>query len=459
MYTLIATYVSHRYFAYKTGRYADRKRFNAWQNEQVVRFLHKIVPRSPFYQDHFLNYDLADWQSLPTIDKEIMMGNFSRLNTVGLTKEVALALALRAEETRDFAPQIGNITVGLSSGTSGNRGLFLVSNRERQRWAGAALARLLDHSLLSRQRIAFFLRANSRLYETVNSRQIRFHYFDLLTRPEDHIARLNQLRPTYLIGPPSLLRFLADAARDDRLKIEPFKIISVAETLDRLDKEHIESVFQQPLHQVYQCTEGFLGSTCRHGTLHLHEDIVAIQKERFSPDGIDQSARKFMPIITDFSRETQPIIRYRLNDILTEAATPCPCGSVLTPIEMIEGRQDDIFYLPSLHTSGEDRPRALVPLFPDYVRRAVIRASDEIVAYRVEQLDATRWQVELAFRHGDDPAVSAALSEIENRITTHILELTRRLGVEVPHIQFSRLPPELPSVLKRRRVQRSWDLQ
>ena len=38
---------------------------------------------------------------------------------------------------------------------------------------------------------------------------------------------------------------------------------------------------------------------------------------------------RFYPIITDFKRTSQPIYRYRLNDILVEEKSPCPCGSVL----------------------------------------------------------------------------------------------------------------------------------
>ena len=47
----------------------------------------------------------------------------------------------------------------------------------------------------------------------------------------------------------------------------------------------------------------------------------------------------FYPIITDFKRTSQPIYRYRLNDILVEEKSPCPCGSVFTRIAKIEDDQ------------------------------------------------------------------------------------------------------------------------
>ncbi|WBV66998.1 hypothetical protein PGH44_06835 [Legionella pneumophila] len=51
---------------------------------------------------------------------------------------------------------INNIAVGLSSGTSGSRGLFLVSEQERDAWAGIILAKAMPNGLRSRERIAFF---------------------------------------------------------------------------------------------------------------------------------------------------------------------------------------------------------------------------------------------------------------------------------------------------------------
>ena len=39
---------------------------------------------------------------------------------------------IKSEENRDFSPTIKGITVGLSSGTSGNRGVFLASEKEAE---------------------------------------------------------------------------------------------------------------------------------------------------------------------------------------------------------------------------------------------------------------------------------------------------------------------------------------
>ena len=92
----------------------------------------------------------------------------------------------------------------------------------------------------------------------------------------------------------------------------------------------------------------------------------------------ESNGKKFMPIITDLWRRTQPIIRYRLNDVLQMESQPCSCGSSFRVIHAIEGRCDDICYFESI--AGGTRP-----FFPDTIRRMILLASPDIVDYQVLQ--------------------------------------------------------------------------
>ena len=111
--------------------------------------------------------------ALPIIDKEVMMEHFDTLNTVHISKKEAFHVAFEAED-RNFTPTIRNITVGLSSGTSGNRGVFLVSEEEQTLWAGSIIGKVLPSSILHKHTIAFFLRANSNLYEATKISESHF---------------------------------------------------------------------------------------------------------------------------------------------------------------------------------------------------------------------------------------------------------------------------------------------
>lgn len=206
--------------------------------------------------------------------------------------------------------------------------------------------------------------------------------------------------------------------------------------LDPLDRNVIERTFGQTVHQAYQCTEGFLGATCERGTLHLNEDVVHIEKEYLDP-----ATRRFVPIVTDFSRTTQPIVRYRLNDVLTEAAEPCPCGCPFTAIVRIEGRCDDILYFPHSRT-GEP-----VAVFPDFVARAVIAVSAAIEHYRVVQLAGGELDISLQL------AADSSRADVEAEVSRQLQELSRRLESDLPEVRFS--PYRfVPGVTKLRRVER-----
>lgn len=146
-------------------------------------------------------------------------------------------------------------------------------------------------------------------------------------------------------------------------------------------------------------------------------------------------------MITDFSRTSQPIIRYRLNDILTEAAVPCACGSSFTAIERIEGRCDDTLYFPHRQT-GED-----VPVFPDFVTRAVIAASPAIEHYRVVQRGNGVLEVSLRLGGGK------GMQQVEANVKREMTKLGERLECTVPEIGFVPYTFE-PGITKLRRVER-----
>lgn len=343
-----------------TKHFSDITQLEKYQIQKLQKLLSNL--HGTFYPK---STNLNDF---PIINKKIFMENFDTINQVGISHHKALKTALDAENSRNFSSKIDEITVGLSSGTSGNRGLFLVSEDESAQWAGYILRRMLPKPYWKRHKIAFFLRANSNLYESVNSSLISFSFFDLQIPLQKHIKILNKMNPTLLVAPAQVLRLLSQMPQ---LTISPKKITSVAEVLEDDDRVIIENRFGVIVHQIYQCTEGFLAHTCEYGTLHLNEDLVLIEKE-----WIDENQSRFSPIITDLNRTTQPVIRYKLDDILVLSTKKCPCGSVFTPIEKIEGRCDDILKMKTLQ--GDD-----YLLFPDFVRRAIISCTETINEYQV----------------------------------------------------------------------------
>ena len=171
---IVGAYLSARWRA----RMLHGARLRDWQDARVRVLVDHVRERSAFHRQHWQGFPTSEWRSFPVVDKAQMMAGFDQFTTVGVTRDDAMRIALDAEARRDFGATVGGCTVGLSSGTSGHRGLFLVSPDEQTRWAGTILARAIP-DLRPGHRVAFFLRANSRLYERTSS-IVQFRFFDLM---------------------------------------------------------------------------------------------------------------------------------------------------------------------------------------------------------------------------------------------------------------------------------------
>ena len=384
---------------------------NALQSYRWKKF-QSTPAKSPFYSE-LANQNTA-LENYPLMNKQVFMEQFDRINIHGITKEAANKIAYEAETSRVFSPMIGPITVGLSSGTSGNRGLFLVDKKERAQWVAYVLDRVIGFSLKKRS-VAFFLRANSNLYDSVKSKVLNFEFFDLLDDLQTHVSRLNALNPTILVAQPSMLLALAQEMEKGLFSIQPEKIISVAEVLYPEDKHYLERIFGQQIHQVYQCTEGFLASTCPEGVLHFHEDYLIIEKKY-----LDETKTRFHPIITDLKRYSQPIVRYELNDIIHEL-TDCPCGLKTTAIEKIEGRSDDVLHF-------ENKDGMTTKIFPDFFRRAIILSDPSIIDYILVQRSGNLLEL---YIDGADERFENAQKELKSLLQFYLIE-----KVEINRINF-----------------------
>lgn len=347
-----------RYFRTRKLHFTDREALENWQAKRLHQFRQNVLSHSPWFQ-RYLTLPFNQW---PMMDKALMMTHFDEMNTAGLKRDELLDCAMRSEQSRDFKPCVGRFSVGLSSGTSGRRGLFVVSPHEQQMWAAGVLAKVMAGELT--------------------------------------------------------------------LKVK--KVISVAEVLEPQDRELLRNVFHN-VGEIYQATEGFLASTCRCGTLHLNEEFVHIE-----PQWLDE--HRFVPIVTDFTRTTQPIVRYRLDDVLVASEQPCSCGSATMAIARIEGRQDDQLQLPT--RSGD-----IQTVFADACSRVLAMTLPLTVDYRLLQTGSAQLTL---------------IADCELWMLEHCREalnaLFIRQDIAVGQLIWSLEPQTVPVsfTAKRRRIVRQW---
>lgn len=358
---------------------ADRIR--RWQKDAVLQMIAHVRKESPFYKDLYKGRTisaLTDYSALPVINKSIMMAHFDQLNTAGLHLDDVMAFALRKELAKDYLGYYQDrFVVGLSSGTSGNKGIYVTPRSLTERLPGVFLARggvrLSDLPL----RILFILRVFSQGFADINAPLITLNYRSSMTDPASLIETMNEMRANILMAPPSLLRQLMPLC--ERIHQPPRRIISYAEVLDPLEKERFTKAFRAPVVEIYQTSEGQIASPCRCGSLHINEDLVYVEllDEHGAPLPNKAGLRSSRMLVTNLVNPIQPLLRYEMNDMV-ELGDPCPCGSQFRVLNRVIGRNDDVLYL-------RDQTGLRRAVYPDLVSRWIITTDDRIREFRVEQ--------------------------------------------------------------------------
>ena len=364
--------------------HASAQKIARYQSKAVLGLVARARRDSPFYREIYGGRDarsLEDFARLPMIDKSTMMANFDALNTAGLKLADVKSYALEKEQNHDYLGYYqGKYVIGLSSGTSGNKGIYVTDKALTRRLPGVFLARggvgWRDLPL----RILFILRVFSQGFADINAPLIQLHYLPSMTEPEAIIEQFNKMRANILMAPPSLLRQLLYLA--SRLDHPPRRIITYAEVLEKEEKVRIGQAFRAPVVEIYQASEGQIASPCRCGSLHINEDLVYV--ELLGEDGrtpvTRPGQRASRMLVTNLVNTVQPLLRYEMNDLIV-LGEPCPCGSHFRVIDQIIGRNDDVLYL----TARDGKPKAV---YPDLVSRWIITTDDRIREFHVRQITA-----------------------------------------------------------------------
>lgn len=351
-----------------------------YQEKTVLGLVARVQRDSLFYRQLYAGrpvHDLRAFHQLPSINKQVMMANFDDLNTAGLQLTDVMAFALAKELARDYSGYYqGRLVIGLSSGTSGNKGIYVTDRQLTRRLPGVFLARGGVHLADLPLRILFILRVFSQGFADINAPLIQLRYLPSMTSPTEIIATFNQMRANILMAPPSLLRQLLPFC--DQIRRPPVRIITYAEVLEPEEKQRLAAAFHAPVVEIYQASEGQIASPCRCGNLHINEDLVYVELLDTENQPIDQPGlRASRMLVTNLVNTVQPLLRYEMNDIIVLGAK-CPCGSHFRVVDRIIGRNDDVLEL-ATRTGGR---RAV---FPDLVSRWIITTDDRIREFQVTQ--------------------------------------------------------------------------
>lgn len=182
----------------------------------------------------------------------------------------------------------------------------------------------------------------------------RSYGMDIRQTPERQLAWLQRISPQYLLSYPSNLTLLADLIRTERVRLPRLQAIqSISETLRPEEQQRIEAAFGVPVKSLYSCTEaGYVASPCPAGHgFHVHAENVLLEvlNSAGEPCAPGETGSVVLTTLNNFA---SPFIRYEIQDEVTIAAQPCPCGRGLPLLHAIQGKNRPGFHL----TDGRIKP-------------------------------------------------------------------------------------------------------
>lgn len=348
------------YRAPNQGWEAMRRR----QQERLAEMVAFARDRSPYYRKYYrqLPTRIADPGVAPVTDKSQLMAHFDEWVT---DHQVTFDQVNRFVENRDLVGErfLGRYTLAVTSGTTGQRGIFVLDDRTMEvttaltirmlrAWLGAGDVVKI---IAGKGRIAMVNATGGHFASAVaaarlgnnHRRRQTIRVFGVHTPAAELVAQLNQFRPAVVAAYASAAELLADEQHAGRLHIQPTLITLSAEGLPAGEYERIGNVFHAKVREGYAATEcPFLSYSCVHGWLHVNTDWVVFEPVDTDYRPVPPGQLSHTVLVTNLANRVQPILRYDLGDSILERPDPCPCGNP-PPAIRVQGRTADALTFPA----------------------------------------------------------------------------------------------------------------
>ncbi len=358
-----------RHYRQLTSVGTPREELLALQQRRLVVAARHAVAASPVYRELYAGIELADdldVRALPVVSKAMLMERFEewvsdpRLRLSGVEAHL--------ERVRGDELYLGAYRCIPTGGTTGRKGVFVY---DRDEWRQCLTAFLRWSELIGlrprlprRVRVAT-VAATSPLHMTARfglSTDLGLYAvcrLDARTPIGELVVALNEHRPEYLLGYPSIVALLAVEQLEGRLRVAPRVVCTTSEVRTEEMTTSIRAAWGVEPFDAYGTTESIYAGDCEHHRgMHVFEDLglVEVLDERGdpAPDGV--AGTKLL--VTSFIKRTQPLLRYEISDMVALTTATCQCGRPLARMVSVQGRSDDI-----LHMTGPDgRAIAVHPL-------------------------------------------------------------------------------------------------
>lgn len=336
--------------------YWTPEEWQQWQDEKLVRLLHRAATKVPYYRDHWAERrksgDAASWEILenwPLLEKET------------LREKGSAFVAEDCSPSRMFHDH--------TSGTSGKSLDLFLSRDTVQAWYALFEARCRHWNGVSRhdrwaiiggQLVAPVLQKKPPFWVwNASLHQLYLSAYHIAPRNmASYVEALRRYQVRYIVGYPSALHALAREILVQGLTTPELDfVLANAEPVLEQQRAEIEEGLRCPLRETYGMAEIVAGaSECKYGRMHLWPELGKL--EVLPDDRHADNGQVGELVCTSLLNTDMPLVRYRVGDrgTLASSEIPCSCGRLLPALGGIEGRVDDVLYTPDGRLVGRLDP-------------------------------------------------------------------------------------------------------
>ncbi|MFO8006814.1 MAG: phenylacetate--CoA ligase, partial [Candidatus Brocadiia bacterium] len=226
-----------------------------------------------------------------------------------------------------------------------------------------------------------------------------------------HLRLIRDLGTTHIVCTPSYAFYLCETAaemgvdlqRDTHLRVGCFG----AEPWSDRMRQQMEETYGLAGYDNYGLSEligpGVSGECPARSGMHIFED-------HFLPEVIDPATGEALPpgeegelVLTNLTREAQPMIRYRTRDITRLMEEPCECGRTSRRMARVTGRTDDMLIIRGVN------------VFPTQIEHAFLEADGTSPNYQI-----------IVDRQGAMDTLEVKIEVTEQMLSDEMKDLRRR---------------------------------
>jgi phenylacetate-CoA ligase len=402
----------------------SREAVLALQRERLRRLVRYAYRRSSFYRSYYAasgiterDIEHIDIGQLPPIDKKLFVENFDGIVTTGrLTADGVQRFARGAGGSDEL--YLGRYRVIRSSGSTGTPTFFVYDERSletvlaaavRAVLAGVRVRDVLPAALPGARegiRVLYLAATGARYAGAVFAGEVRSGILtkallvDVNSPLEEWPEQIARFRPNIVAGYPSAVELLAGIVERAGPKPRLYAVITAGEPLTRPRAAYLESVFGTEILNAYGSSESVLLGLQKRifGGMYLFDDLNYVE--------IGEKDT----LLTPLYNYTQPLIRYRLTDILREKGRGAHELLPFSKIDKVMGRAEELLWL----TNQAGQEDFLHPLVLDDLE------IPGITGYRFLQRSRSSFDIQVVLAPG------ASLEQVQRLVRDQMGRLLRQ---------------------------------